>query len=184
MNETLFLYSHSYFMYEDWDVDLYYDLYFELDLNDEKMDVTQNQAETKLMSAKPPGTKARIELLERYFEKENKLPSRGDIFEGVNVGNIIHDVKAGSCKWLLNDVRRIFGDKFEIKPYKSTSVTKSKIEACKEFYQLFQRVPGLNTIYKDIHIGKFYDYVRKCNYKPLKAELIDIFGPLRKIKNE
>ena len=59
--------------------------------------------------------------------------------------------------------------------YENVFKTSYKLELCREFYDIYRRLPKQREIFKDFNIGKFIDVIKQGHNQQLKSQVEEIF---------
>ena len=59
--------------------------------------------------------------------------------------------------------------------YEDVYKTSYQLELCREFYDIYRRLPKCNEVFKEWNIGKFISHLKEGQYKQLKSQVEEIF---------
>lgn len=114
-----------------------------------------------------PPNHSKVLLLIEFKEKFNRAPYFSEIYKGVNVYNLLYDIKTG-CLNISNQDKETLEN---LDLFKSN--TYHKYIALLEFYDIYNRWPNTNETFKTFNIGYFAKNIKFGNtYIPQKQKKI------------
>lgn len=130
----------------------------------------------------------KINACKTFFNQFGKVPEFNDkIMVGDTsfaIGKFVKSVVNGGYSYLLPIIEQIFGKiKYNERTYCDIAIS-IKIQACKEFYNIYHRVPKRNEtiVLSDnsvFNIGSFIHGIKYDKYRQeIAQEIINIFGPI------
>ncbi len=115
----------------------------------------------------------KIELCKEFYNEYKRIPKQNESYKDFNIGNFINGLKQGKNSHLKEEVENIFNTKIEVNHYIDDN---EKIELCKEFYNIYKRLPTSRDKYKNFNIGSFIKDLKRGHNSHLKEEVENIFN--------
>jgi len=126
----------------------------------------------------------KIKMCEEFYKDNKRLPTSQEEYKNFNIGGFITRLKNTKNKDLKNKIENIFNQPIntnknlskEDKQNLIISKYQDKINLCKEFYNLNNRLPKYNDKYKNFNIYNFINHIKHGHNKELKPIIEEIFN--------
>ena len=116
----------------------------------------------------------KLKLCMEFYNEHHRMPKGKERYNGFGIGYFITDNRKLNNQDKINQLKQIFKEHWidgNINEYRF----QQKCELCKQFYNVFKRLPTINEKYKNINIGWFIDGVKTGNDQHKINQLKSIF---------
>ncbi len=111
----------------------------------------------------------KVLLLVEFFNLYHRQPKQREIYKGINIGTFLSSIRQGHTALSTEDKTLLIDSGIRITQKKIQDTIHEKVLLLVEFFNLYNRTPKQNEIYKDIKLGTFLMNVRK-GYTTLSTE--------------
>ena len=114
-------------------------------------------------------------VLLEFFDKNDFWPFENEEYNGIKISRFAHRVLKGDIP--LKDCDRERLQKLNFFEGKKKNAFHKKVKILLDFYNLYQRWPTENEIYKTMNLGNLFKYIRKnpdCIYEKDKIKLEEL----------
>ncbi len=116
----------------------------------------------------------KVLFLVEFYNLYHRHPKRNETYKNINLYNFLIDVKRGATTLSSKDKELLINTGITITSNKRLYTIHEKVLLLVEFYNLYNRTPKQNEIYKDIKLGTFLNSIRqnKTALSPEDKELL------------
>ena len=103
----------------------------------------------------------KVLLLVEFYDLYHRTPTQNEVYKNIKLGKFLHNIQYRNTNLPFEDKQLLINTGIKITSNKRLYTIHEKVLLLIEFYNLYNRTPKQNEIYKDIKLGTFLMNVRK-----------------------